>query len=891
MADKGWRREIRFWGSNPDSDLDDEIRFHVEMRAADLVEMGWRPEEARAEALRAFGDMPAVRTECRRLDRQRERHMRVSTWFADLWQDAVLAVRQYRANRAFASAALLTMALGIGATTAIFSVVNAVILRPLPFPESNRIALVFEELNGQLSDVSAGNFVYFRTGSRDIFSELAAVNYANVNLAGGDAPEQVTAGTVSHGFFELFGTRPLYGRTPRADEDAPGREDVVVLSHALWVRKYGADPRIVGRTIRMNNRVVNVIGVMPASFSFLTTGEDLWTPIAFSPERAATYDEHYLTVFGRLRPGVTWDRARERLSALSLDLRKRYPRDDSMLGARVEPYADWLTGDVRGRLFSWLGAVACVLLIACANVANLLLARGAARGRELAVRAALGASRWRIMRQLLVESLVLASAGAALGLLLATWTIRVIVSAGPSGLPRLQQTAIDGAVLAFTVALAIISSLVCGLMPAFRAARTDLQGSLRQGGRLVTVRGGRDRVRSALVAVECALAVTLVVGAGLLLRNALKLQQVDPGFNPRGVLTARVTLSPDGYGSSERVEQAFAQIVQGLAKSPGVVAAGLTSEAPMAPGGNGNGLIPEGRPAEAKYAISSRLRMVTPGYLRTMGIHLARGRDFSETDRRGAPRVMIVSEALAKAAWPGQDPIGKRILCCEGGPQDPRWKTVVGVASDVRSYGLDAAAVPEFYLPIAQLPPEAWNWIQVTMTLAARSNDDPIRLVPAMRESVRAVDASLPLHNIATMEQRIDASLASARFSTALVGALGSIALALAAIGIYGVVAYFVTTRRYEIGVRLALGATPSSVVGLVVRHALGPVTLGLMAGAGGAFIAARALRDQLPAVGPLDPVAFVAGLVVLAGVAVCASVVPARRASRVPPGSVLGGS
>ncbi len=821
---------------------------------AELVERGWREADARAEAVRAFGSLSAVKAEVRHIDRQTARHVRWTIWLADLRQDVVAGLRQFRKAPGFTAAAVLTIALGIGATTAIFGVVHAVVLRPLPFAEPERIAFVTEFWRDQASDVSVGNFVDWRAASTDVFSHLAAINYTNLNVADGSEPERVLAGQVSRGFFELFGMAPLHGRVLRADEDRPGHDGVVVLSHGFFVQRFAADPSVVGRTIRLNDRPHVVVGVMPEAFDYLADNGALWVPVAFSPEQEAEHDEHYLTVFGRLAPGVTWAHAQNRLVAVARDLEKRFPKDNAGISARVTSYTDWLVADVRTRLFTWMGAVACVLLIACANVANLLLARGTGRARELAVRASLGASRWRVVRQLLAESLVLSAAGAAGGVVIASWATQLLAVSGPTSLPRIFQASVDGVVLSFAVALTVASAVIFGLVPALRAARTDLQGVMREGGRRSGSGVARDRMRTALVAAEVALAVTLIVGAGLLLRAAWHLQGVALGFEPAGVLTARVTLPDGAYPTGERVLQAFDAMLERLQATPGVTAAGFTSQVPMGPGGSGNGLLPTGRPRAPENLISSRLRIVSPGYLETMRVPLQRGRHFTAEDRRGAPRVMIISASLARAAWPGEDPIGKRMQCCEGSDADPRDKTVIGVAGDVRSSGPAGEVQHEFYLPAAQAPEESWSWIQRTLTLAVRGPGDAAALAAPIRASVRAVDPALPLHNVRTMTERLSRSLASNRFNTQLVGTLGLMALVLAAIGIYSVIAYFVTQRTHEIGIRLALGATPAQVVRLVVRQAMGPVVLGLAAGVVGAVLAARLLQSQIGDVSTADP-------------------------------------
>ena len=890
MAER-YRREFRLWGSTPDRDADDEIRFHIEMRAAELVQSGMSEQAARAEAARAFGNQADVRRAVRAIDRQTSRRLQVTTWLIDLRQDVIGALRQCRKAPGFMTAAVLTIALGIGATTAIFGVVNAVLLRPLPFAEPERVVLVQGVWRGQPSDVSAGNFVDWRAATGDVFSHMAAANFVSVNITGGDAPERVLSAQVSHTFFDVFGVAPILGRTFRAEEDQPGHDGVVILSHGLFARRYAADASVLGTIIKINERPHVVVGVMPASFDYLADTEALWVPIAFTPEREAMHDEHFLSVYARLKPGATLEQASDRLLAAAREGARRFPKENKDLTTRAQRYVDSLVGDVRLRLFTWLGAVACVLLIACANVANLLLARGTGRARELAVRASLGASRWRIVRQLLAESLVLAGAGAIAGVLLARAATRLLASAGPSALPRLFQAEVDGVVLGFAMALTVLSALIFGLAPALRAARTDLQIVLREGGRSSGGGVARDRLRTALVAAEVGLAVMLVIGAGLLLRAAWQLQQVPLGFDGRGVLTARVTLPETSYRTGEQARLAFEAMVRQLESSPGVVAAGMTSQVPMGPGGNGNGLMPfDGRDPSRDQMVPSRLRIVSPGYLSVMRVPLIKGRHFTADDRAGAPRVTIISESIARAMWPGQDAIGKRLLCCEGSEDDPRAKTVVGVVGNVRAAGPGAEVPNEFYLPAAQIPEESWSWIQRTMTLVARTDGDPVLLATPMREAVRAVSPDLPVHGLATMSERLDRALASSRFGARLVGALGLMALVLAAIGIYGVIAYFVGQRQHELGIRLALGATPGGIVRLVVGQAMTPVALGVFAGVAAALFGARLLEGQLSGVSTADPVAFGLGVALLMAVALAASVLPARRASRVEPRRLVDG-
>ncbi|MEJ7810103.1 MAG: ABC transporter permease [Gemmatimonadaceae bacterium] len=874
------------WRETIAEQVDAELDFHIEMLTRELMARGMTREAARGEAVRRFGDVNAVNATCRSIGTEREREMQRTEFFAELRQDIAYAVRHLIKSPGFTLVAILTLALGIGATTAIFSAVRSVVLRSFPWAEPERVMAVMERWNDRDGNVSAGNFVDWREASTS-FSALAAEQFSSFNIAEGDQAERVSGGRVTQDFFAVYGARPLLGRFFLPEEDQPGREHVAVLSEGMWRRRFAGERGILGRVLRLSGREYQVVGVAPASFDPTASAEELWVPAAFTPERRAQHDEHYLFVTGLLKPGVARERAQSEMDGIMRGLAERYPKDDRGRGVRVAWLPEILIGDLRQRLFIMLGAVTFVLLIACGNVANLLLARGAARQKEIAIRAALGAGRGRIMRQLLTESAVLALVAAAIGLGLAHAGIKLLVANAPEGIPRLEQTRIDGVVLAFAVAAALASSLIFGLAPALRAARQNLQGTLKEGGRGMGT--ARDRIRSSLIVAEVALALTLLVGAGLLIRSALYLQSVRPGFDPSGILTARLALPQAEFKDPPQVIRAFKDVVERLQAAPGVRAAAVVSQAPMGPGGGSNGLVPEGKVPDPANIILARLRMVTPGYLATMKIPLKRGRGFTDRDIAGAERVMIVSEALAKAAWPGQDPIGKRIGCCEGGPTDPRYKTVIGVVGDVRSGGPTVEVGPEFYMPIEQMPPEAWDWVQRTMTLVARgATPDAASLTGAMRAAVREVGPQLPLYSVATMDESIRNSTAQARFNTILLTTLGVIGLLLAAVGIYSVIAYFVSQRSHEIGVRMALGAQSKDVVMLMTWQGLRPVFIGVALGAAGAFAAARLLRTSLYGVTETDPTTFAVVVAVLVAVALVATLIPARRATRVDPTAAL---
>jgi putative ABC transport system permease protein len=808
----------------------------------------------------------------------------MTQYFAELQQDVAFTGRQLVKNPGFTSMAVLTLALGIGATTAIFSAVYAVVLQPFPLRDPSRLMLVGEVWEGRPQVMSIGNYVDTDAAVAGFEGGLSALNYANYNLADETAPERVVGARVTANYFDVMGVKPVLGRTFTADEDRPGNDRVVVLSHRLWARRFGASEAAIGRELRMNGAAYRIAGVMPGSFDLTTDSEELWTPIAFTPGQRAMHDEHFLSVYGRLKEGVSRRQAQSQLDAVALRLRHDFPKDDETVSFGTVPFVEQFVGDVRQRLLTLLAAVGLVLLIACGNVANLLLARGAARAREIAVRTALGAGRGRIVRQLLTESVVLAVGGAAAGLLTARAFVAAVVAWSPNDVPRLEQARIDPTSLGFAILIALVSSVLCGLAPALRVSRRDVQGGLRDGGRGSTG-GVRDRLRGGLIVAEVALSLLLLVGAGLLIRSAIALQRTDTGFEPHGVLSARLTLPPTSYAEPARIHETLRRIDDAAAAISGVSAAAITSYAAMGGGGGSNGLVPEGRDPVAANFINSTLRVITPGFFTTMGVPIVKGRNFDNGDRTDGRRVMIVSARLAAAAFPGQDPIGRRISCCEPGPNG--FKVIVGVAGDIRSRGPAVAPRPEFYLPIAQAPDVVWGWFR-TVYVVVRTSGDPAALVKPLNAAVTSVDRDLPLFDVKTMEQRLAGSLATARFNTLLLALLGGIGLTLAATGIYGVIAYFVSQRTQEIGVRMALGATAGSVVRLILGQALRPVAIGAAVGVAASLGASRVLSSQLVGVSRTDPLTIAAVVATLIGVALVASAAPARRAAAIDPTRAL---
>ena len=885
----GRRLRSRIWRGSVEDEVDAELGFHVEMRARELEARGMSSVDAHEAAVRRFGDIERVNATCRSIGKQRDRGMRRTEYLTELTQDLTFATRQLFHHPGFTIVALLTLALGIGATAAIFSAVQAVVLRPLPVPEPSRILAVYTAFPQGRGSVAAGNYV---DGIEPVssFAATTAIRYSSFNLADTAEAERVIGARVTAGFFGVFGVAPALGRVFTSAEDRPGGPNVVVLSHRLWARRFGGNPAVLGSQVRLGGQPYEVVGVMPEAFDFTALTEELWVPMAFTAERKAMHDEHQYQVYARLAPGASPERALAELRRNAEGIRARFPREAAELDFAVTTVMEELVGDYRRRLFTLLGAVGLVLLIACGNIANLLLARATARSGELAIRAALGAGRWRIIRQLLTESLLLAVLAGAAGIALASWGVKALTAAAPPGVPRLEQASINPLVLTFTALVAVVCAIVFGLAPAVRAARTDVQGVLKEGGRGMSGAAMKDRLRTAVIVGELALALVLLIGAALLVRSGMALERVSPGFDPSHVLAARISLPGTDYKDPERVLQTFEQVLSAAAAVPGVSSASLTSQVPMGPGGNGNGLIPEGKAFDLRNSTQSRLRIVTPGYFETMGIAVVRGRALTSEDRRGSLKVMVVSESLARALFADADPIGRRVSCCEPGPdgKGPDFKTVVGMATDTRWRGPAEPPSPEFYLPAAQIPAVAWDWIQRTLYVTVRTTGDPSAVINPLRSALAPIIPGVPLFDVRSMEQRIGASLQTARFNTLLLTILGGLGVVLAVVGIYGVIAYFVTRRTREIGVRVALGATRRDVIALVVRQALWPVGLGIGAGLLASLVTTRLLRNQLFGVGPTDPITFAIVAIVLTMVALMASLIPALRAAGADPTDAL---
>jgi putative ABC transport system permease protein len=800
-----------------------------------------------------------------------------------LLQDIRHAIRSLLGHPGFTTIAVLTLALGIGANTAIFSVVNGVLLAPLPYREPDRLVVVhhfYPSLNGLRASVSVPGFRDYRART-DLFSSAAVASDMGVNLTGDGQPEHITAVRVSGDFFPLLGVAPALGRALRPDEAEAGKNHVVVLSWALWQRRFGGDRAAVGRTMMLDNESYEIVGVMPARFAdpgFRRA--DLWTPITFQPADFADNrrTNEYLNFVARLAPGVSLERAQTQMHALAVQLRTAYKDDYAPdWDLAVTGLADETTRTVRSGLLILLGAVAFVLLIACANVANLQLARTAARARDIAVRVALGASPRRLMRYLLTESVVLALAGGALGVLLALWGVPALLALNGGNLPTTAHVAVDARVLGFVVLVSLGTGLLFGFAPALHMARTDLHESLKEGGRSVGHRSSLA-LRRGLVISTVALALTLLVGAGLLIRSFARVVQVDPGFRPDHVLTFYVSLPQTKYPNDTVRLQVLERLTAAVNATPGVVSAGGTSNIPFAGGMSTASFNVEGyQPPPNAPMPWGDMRAVTPGYFAAMKVPLLAGRQFTDADRAGTQGVCIVDQEMVRRYWPNSDPIGKRITFSM--PTDPhaQWIQVVGVVGHIAHEGLDAEKRVQAYFSLAQ-------YTLPFMGFTVRTAGDPMAALGAVRAAVQSVDPDLPVTDAESMDRLIERSTGSRRFAMILLGGFALLALTLASIGLYGVMSYTVTQRSRELGVRLALGADARDVLGLVLRQGLRLALVGVGVGLLASFAVTRVMRTMLFDVSTTDPLTFVAIPLLLVGVALVASYLPARRATVVDP-------
>ncbi|HZE57082.1 MAG TPA: ABC transporter permease [Chthoniobacterales bacterium] len=785
------------------------------------------------------------------------------------------ALRQLIKAPSFTIVAILTLALGIGACTAIFSVVDVVLLRPLDFPDPDRVVVIRETQLPKFPEfsVSPPNYLDWEKQTKS-YEYLAAYTGAPLNLTGEAEPQRLIGMKVTAHYFNVYGIKPLLGRFPLPEEDAVGKNHVVVLSYGFWQRVFGGARDVVGRSVQLSGEPYQIVGVAP--YFGIASKVDVWTPMAFTPKESANDARggHYISVGGRLKPGVTVRQAKAELDVIANQLAIQYPDPQKGWGIFMMPLQDYMVRDVKPVLYTLLGAVGCVLLIACANLANLLLARATARHREISIRAALGAGRGRLIRQLLTESVVLAVCGGIAGVILARWGLDALLALAPTSLPRISEIHLDPAVLIFSLALSILTGLLFGIAPAWLAARADVNEALKQGTRGSTEGGARGRLRSALVVIEVTFALVLLGGAGLLARSFMQLANVDPGFIPENATLMRLSLPQKKYAENDQ-QTAFANaLLERMKNLPGVQAAGLTHSMPLV-GDYVLGFNIEGRPAiDPADLPSTNYYSVTPDYFRAMGIRLIRGRIFTPQDDAKAPRVAIINETMAHQFFPNEDPIGKRINITNG---PDTWREIVGIVADIKQYSLDKATTAQSYEPFAQVPFTSLN-------VVIRTKGSPAALLGALRPTVYAVDKDQPVGTIRPLEEIMADSIARQRFAMTLLTVFSGIALVIAAIGIYGVMAYNVVQRTGEFGIRMALGAQQRDVLRLVLTQGGKLIGLGLAIGLLATLGASRAMGSMLFNTSAYDPLTLTSITLLLGAVALIACFFPANRATKVNP-------
>jgi putative ABC transport system permease protein len=863
-----------------EQDASDELRFHIEQQTAANIAAGIQPEEARRRASLQFGAVEGVKEDCR--------EQRRGFWLETLVADARYALRVMRKNPGFSAIAILTLALGIGANTAIFSVVYAVLLKPLPFTNPQQLVVVFAAKPREgvpKTGTSFPNFEEWRA-QNTVFSELAGNQEHDLNVTGRGEPFVAHTGVVTTEFFPLLAVPPLAGRTFVPADGKLGAAPVVVLSENLWRGRFGSDPNIVGSSVSLDKRVFTIIGVMPAGFRspFLARNQDIWVPTVDDPLFGgwmARRSGHWLPVIGRLKPGVSIAQAQAEMETVSARLAKEFPGENEGWTARVVPLHSEIVGDVKPALLLLLGAVGLVLLISCANIANLLLARATSRAKEMSVRIALGAGRGRIVRQLLTESAALGVLGGIAGMLLAFWGVNALRTLPPAEIATVSEIRVDRYVLGFALLLSIVASLIFGLAPALFAAGSDLNTNLREAAGRTGAVGRRQTARSFLATAETALAMVLLIGAGLLVRSFVTLMSVSPGFRSEHLMKAEVSLPQFEYSKPEQWNAFANDLLARIQAEPGLRETAIGIPLPLADGFvnlgfsiEGVALPPSSSPRTADYVAA------TPGYFGVMGIPLLKGRDFTDLDLSSAPRVTIISEAMARQYFPNQDPIGKRITFGFP-PNGEAIREIVGVVGDVRDVALNQAPAAMMYVPFAQAP--FWGVVVVS-----RGNLSLAAFAEAIRRDASAIDKDLPVTDIAAMPDAVNASVAQPRFQTLLLGLFGALALILAAVGIYGVISYSVIQRTHEIGIRMSLGAQPSQVLRLVMGQGVKLALAGIVIGSAAALALTQLMRSLLYEVSPADPLTFAGIAALLVGVALAACYIPARRAMRVDPMTAL---
>jgi putative ABC transport system permease protein len=860
-----------FHRSLKDKELTEELLIHLQMHIEDNVNAGMSVPEARRNAQIKLGGL----TQTQELYRER----RALPMLETILSDARFGIRMLRKNLGFTVVAIVTLALGIGANVAVFSIVNGILLHPLPFANADRLVMAGErEDEGKPSTTSFATYEDWKARSKS-FEELTLYRQWQPTLMDPGEPEQLIGLRVANNYFRALGIKMAAGRDFTAADDRPTTRFVVLLGHDLWQRRFNSDPKTVGRTINLSGRSFTIVGILPANYESLISsdlrarGVEIWGALGYDASlRDACRTCRHLRAIGRLRPGVSFAQAGAEVSAITDELRNEHPTEFPSRGAMVAPLYDELLGDVSMTLYVLFGAVGFVLLIACANLANLLLARATHREREIAMRAALGASRARIVRQVLVENCSLALAGGLLGLLLAYWTPQILTTIRAANLPRVDQVRIDWHVLAFALGIALFTGVLSGVVPALRMTKINLQTALQEGSRGSSAGSG---MRSFLVVSEIALSLTLLLGAGLLVRSLLRLVNVRPGFEPAHVLTLRVSPVGPRYEKDEPMREYIARANEGVRSIPGVVASGTASQIPFGGNFDTTGLHVEGK-MNANPALdpSAERYVISDGYLAAMGIALLRGRDISRRDGQGSEQVMLVNETTAREIWPGEDPIGQHVHV--GDAKAPP-RTVVGIVSDVHHYSLDAAPTMQFYIPVTQTDTSE-------LVFAVRFAGDPSQVVNAVRLAIRAADETLPIYRVVPMSEYVAATMADRRLALSLFGSFAGIALILSVVGIYGVTEYTVAQRTREIGIRMALGAQNRQVLGLMLRQGVTLAIVGVILGTVFSIFLTGFLRTLVFGVALTDPLTFLAASAVLTASAVVACWVPSRKVIGVDP-------
>jgi putative ABC transport system permease protein len=872
----------------------EELAQHLDDYYAELLAGGATSAEAYRATLVELSESELLARELRRVERPAAPEPivlgtnRRTNMLADLWQDLRFGARMLVKQPGFSLIAVLTLGLGIGANTAIFSLIDAVLLQELPYREPGRVVVLWASTPRRASEapLASADIAAWRAGTQG-FAQVTAFMPQTADLTEQGEPERIGGTAVTPEFFQTIGIAPLLGRAFTPAESQPGAASVGLISHSLWQRRFGADPALLGKEILVNDNKLTIIGILPPGFDFPRAGElpsllpfasrtDIWLPLKLHAQQWGSRNERYLTTLARLKPGVSFSQAQAELNLYAARQAQEFPDTHAGSSVSLVPLHQQMAGKSRTALRLLFAAVGLLLLIACVNVANLLLARGVARQRELAIRAALGAGRARIVRQVLAESLLLSVLGGGLGLLCAAWCLRLVVLLSPANLPRLENVSLNTTVLLFTLLIALLTGIVFGLLPAWQMSRINLRDSLNEGGR------GADSpvshaVRSWLIAGEVALAVVLLVGAGLLVRSLLRVQAIDPGFKATSVLSFDLSLPGSRYADDARRAAFYQTLFARLAALPGVRGAGAISYLPLGGGGNWGGFDIEGMPDLPDQRYVTERRMVTPGYFAALNIGVQRGRDFTPEDDSSHSPVVVINETLARQYFGDADPIGRRLRMGRNNPNNS-WRTIVGVVRDVKSETLEAETMPQAYFPLTQ-----WAHSN-TMSVVVQVEGDPLALVSAVRAEMKALDPYLPLANVRTLAQVRSAATSARRFNVILLGLFAGTALLLTVVGLYGVIAYLVGRREREIGIRLALGAGQAAIQRLIVMQGMKPVIVGGAIGLLAALALTRWMQSLLFGVSAADPLTFILVPLLLAAVALLACWIPARRATKVDP-------